>query len=318
MAAECPRLTIPCNSHLGFLAQGRQYDPVKPWISGAIAFSLAQRGLGCTAKFRSCLKAWLRARVAHRIAMPPGPQDPRTLHRDKILALFLPNTTEGDERRIVLQAWLHGDVSSSSIVFFSPHQNPDLDVWAGEVTAALYPRSTPLFPRHRWLRSHATVDSVGLLTNIHNLASHVVPIWVQVFGGKRIEDVVRDDDVDLEPLGDCSVLAIDLRDDEVVEEAAQGPRYNEAGQLDWAAYNEIQRGSTLRFAASNPGPICIIARVALDPAVQGTAGPWVLIRSARTGAAPHVSVFLPLSLSGAHGRSGAVRDHPGSSLWLGR
>ena len=138
---------------------------------------------------------------------------------------------------------------------------PSLSCLASRTARAIFPTATPVFPRGRWLKSHATVNSFGLLANVHHLADQVIPLWVASLRGapKALPPHGQ-------PLFHASDAPIDA-DDSSDEVPAAGPSTRADGSVDWTAYNECQRGSALRLANSGASPTIIVAKVCMRPMV---------------------------------------------------
>jgi hypothetical protein len=253
------RLTLHCNLHIGHTVQGKQYDPIQRFISGILAFALAQRSSGSSAKFRQALQLVLSKHCVPVHAARPAADDPRTVHRDRMLDLFLSTSVLDKQRKVSLKVLLTGDVTQDTINWFTNQEHPDKEKWAEKVAWNLYPHMTPLFPRSRWLKSHCCLNEVGLLCNIHNLYRNVVAVWCALVQNKPVGPLLKAPNV--EPVESGS------DGDEEAEMPDRGS-FLKDGQMDWSAYNEAQRGCALRLSKQDPGPTAIVARISLAPMVD--------------------------------------------------
>lgn len=250
------RLTLACILHMAHTVQGRQYDPIQNFISGLLAFAVAQRAAGASEEFRTALVYVLSKRVAPVRAAPPPLDDPRSLHRHRVLELFLSGSPQAKQRLAVLRMLLNGDIMQKTIHWHTAAEHPDVQQWATRVADLMYPHLTPLFPRSRWLRSHEAMNELGLLTACHSLFQQAVPVWIRLLKGKSPEPQGDEDaEVQLD-----AMVEIDI--DETNQRS-----FVSGGVVDWSAYNEAQRGNTLKLSQQNPGPTAVVARIALSPMV---------------------------------------------------
>eukprot|EP00959_Pyramimonas_sp_CCMP1952_P065385 1364967-Pyramimonas_sp.AAC.1 len=133
------------------------------------------------------------------------------------------------------------------------------------------PRTRPLcaagrgggFPRTRWLRSHSTLNSVGLLASCHSLLTQVAAVWTILVSGKPAP-----------PMLDTGALEtdFDLSVDDVLSAGAEPKKsdFMKDGALDWAAYNKANRGCARRFSVQAPGPWSMVTRLCVQPMVTLT------------------------------------------------
>lgn len=262
------RLTIPCNLHIGFNSQGRQFDPVKEVVSCMIAFALSQRPGGALSKFRAELSSVLVSMVTIVESRPPSSEDPRIVHRDAIFALFLGECNlPTQKRRASLELLFNGNLDDDAIVWHTGGQVVlSVDEWAEEAVGALFPHATPLFPRHRWLRSHSTINEIGLLGCCHGLLQKVVPRWLSALAGKVPRPLLPDG----APGG---AVFEDDGDDHAAGDAFApqhpGAYVNPAdGNIDWVAYNAAQRGTASSLPTLAPPSKLIVIRIVVGPQVR--------------------------------------------------
>eukprot|EP00959_Pyramimonas_sp_CCMP1952_P367478 7697066-Pyramimonas_sp.AAC.1 len=144
-SASVTRLTIPCDLHIGNTVQCRQYQPVKMFVSGMVALSLAQRAPGAISKFRSALRHVLLGRVSPYPVAPPPESDPHAVYKRRVLDLFLDKTKACDRIRYVkLDTLLTGDLHDWHITWCTGTDEYSVTDWADEVSAALFPYAIPL------------------------------------------------------------------------------------------------------------------------------------------------------------------------------
>lgn len=160
-----PRLISLCAVHALSTIQGRVYGTQPNMISGLIATSLAMKTAGATRIFRLALQRILKASVKVHQQPPPGPDDPRRVYRDAVLAVVHPTASQ----RLVLEACFNGDWASESIDWFSP-EGGDVEHWAAQAAQALLPHALPTFQRHRWLTKTEALTDAALLALCHNLS----------------------------------------------------------------------------------------------------------------------------------------------------
>ena len=285
-------LHVSCDLHIASNVQGRQYEPIQSTISGLLAAALAQKPWGALGKLREALSFVLLQRLVIIAGPPPCADDPRTLHRARLLDLFLPRTCRGDARRLQLATLMNGDWTSATIHWHTEEANPDRNRWAALLVDALVPTAWPVFPRARWLLSHAAINEAGLLACCHRLLEQVLPAWVAMLKNPmaRVPPPLAD------PESDDETVIKDDDDDTASEEQEVGQQQHQQQQqqprrrhqqqqqqqqqkqrpqasgdrqekMDWAEFNERQRGNALTWALTRPGAILLTARVCLAPLV---------------------------------------------------
>jgi hypothetical protein len=173
MVADCigvprERFNFPCDAHMTSTAQGYGYKPIADTVSGVLATSLAQQVGGSVGKFRKEIVIIAIAQVRVYKCSPP-PASAEQLHeRDALLDLFLPDSCPAKRlRKEQLKVLLNsGNVEGSTIAWYCPEDNPNVEQWASAVAGAVFPHGITKFTRTRWLTSLEAIDEVGLLCNV--------------------------------------------------------------------------------------------------------------------------------------------------------
>ena len=127
-SARSGRLLLPCDVHIGYCAQGRQYEPIKMTISDLIGFAKAQQPGGAPEKLRAELERVLQHNVRVYRASPPQADHRWRRRLEAILDLFL----EEDrlEQRASLLALLTGDIDALEVAWYTLDPEPDVQAWA--------------------------------------------------------------------------------------------------------------------------------------------------------------------------------------------
>ena len=251
--ADTWRLTTPCHVHMVHTVQERQLDLTKNMISGLIAFARAQQQTGSVDILREQIADVLASSVHFvRAAQPDAEDDPHAYHRENVLKFICQDSVIDKQRKVQLRYLLTGDFASKRVVsHIGAGPVPDKLCWATEVARLLLPGATPVLQRHRWMNACPSIDSAGLLANIHSLLERAVPRWIAKLRNKEI------------PRGDAWS---DDESDEAPMDSSELPRCPN-GEPDWKAWNEAQRGDARRFARSSFDGALLVARIAFEPQI---------------------------------------------------
>ena len=249
-AMDTWRLSIHCCIHMAHSVQMRAFDTAKNVVSGIIAFARSQKGASAFDTLQEQAFYVLRSRVKVAKTFPPA-NCAFSARRDALFQLLLPDTPVGQQSRIRLKYLLTGDLASNQIIFHAgPGPDPDLDMWATELSELLLPKQIPIFQRHRWLNGLSPLQSCALLGNVHNVLKQAIPRWIALLRRKAPDTI---DSSDSEEQWAHDVVGI-----------PKGPD----GQPDWKAWNERQRGDTKLFAAGGYESIMLVLCIISKPLVQ--------------------------------------------------
>jgi hypothetical protein len=251
-----------CEAHIVSTIQQRAMDPLELCLSGAVNFGLAQQTAGATKQFRQQLIQVLVWKVSIIHGEPPE----QPINK-RIFCLLLADENNGERDAYLLSLLItSNDLFGDEITWHTTSRNPNKLQWAKDVATIIYPRSTGVFTRHRWVGNLQPMRRQALLT-IGNLLRDVAPRWVAALTGKPVPPLGGFYDVDLD--SECE----DINPADLV---AGVPRLPD-GSPDWDKWNARQRVGTKIFAASSPGLTLLTAIVTSQPQVRLLAS--VLARS---------------------------------------
>lgn len=180
------------------------------------------------------------------------------MHRDKLLDACLGSSLAEKERKANLRQLLTGDLSQERIdVFLGAASQPcgrkDFSV---KLARLLLPSPLKAFPRTRWLTSIVSLRQFGLVLPVHNLLCQAIPRWL----GQSMQDK-----------GVCrNSWDVPAEDSDAERTRRPEPHASDGdvGGRDWATYNSMLQGESLRFAQAQPGPHLLVSLLCLHPATR--------------------------------------------------
>ncbi len=234
-------LTFSCDAHGISSVTGRVFEPVQGMVTGMIAFSMCLKMGGHFTSFVRQLRSIISQSVVVVDAPPLPPVHPWCKHRDGLLSLLLPATSE---RRIILCDLLTGDIRGPTIELRRPGgaTPAEVETFASDLANQLMPAQLETFSRTRWLGATKPIADAALLGNVHQLLSRTVLAWTSTKLGGPVDKPV----VDL----DWDVVQSDSENEDKPEE---GPKYSASRSPDdWTAWNRKQQRTSRRFALGRP------------------------------------------------------------------
>ena len=165
---------------------------MKDAIIGSISFALSQRPAGALSTLQSCLECLIEARVV--ITREPTSEffsTGKTWRHDMLDLLFRTDSPQHPlakkevARLDTISRLLNGDWHSHEIVHRCSCSVPcERGQFARILAAALLPKATPLFPRHRWTGADSTLRSILLLAVPHGILRSLIPVWLETMATK--------------------------------------------------------------------------------------------------------------------------------------
>ena len=264
---EISRWRNGCFAHVVHTASAKGCDATHDTIRYLVHFALAQRPGGSVGKLRQVAAEVIFANVNIVHGTPPSETGPWARHRDLILDLLCPKTKKGSKDKLYLQHLLKGNIEIERIDVWRLESDTRTDEviakdFAAELADFVIPGILPVIQVQRWLTALQPISQASLMFEVHQLAQWIIPRWILLLRGKKLQPFQRTWIDDLHP-------EFQNLDEEISYRPPNGGAKKVA--FDWSKYNLCQQAGAAKLAFSpSSGGDLIVARICLDVFVRLT------------------------------------------------
>ena len=171
-----------CTVHVNSTALQNAMKVSDPDYTGIINTALAMKPAGSARGLRMILVDCMEKRFRHRgFAQLPKPDDPRVVHRRRLLHLLLPPTesVELARRYAILDSVLNGGIQDGVYEHYGPANAADIRAMCELMASAVLPGPPPIFQRGRWMRNAKPVREITLILTFGDAGFEALTLWMR-------------------------------------------------------------------------------------------------------------------------------------------